>query len=268
VPGNQCVPQGLGTAGDFNVFTFGNITQSNTDIEGRVAAGGNINFQNFGVGVRLTNSNGTRDDLVAGGSLTYTNGSVYNGNVVYGTTKSLNGVSVLNGTVRQGQPINFANEQTSLRNRSQAWGGLSANGTTVYEYGAVKLSGTNTTLNIFTVDGAQLNNANGLNINVPASSSVLINITGTNNRMQNFETFLTNVDQTKIVYNFYQATSFSLSGIGIKGTILAPFADVSFSNGQINGTLIGNSLIGGGESHHYPFNGCLPAIPANKSVER
>ncbi len=31
-------------ASDYNVFTTGNITQQYTDIEGKLAAGGNVNF--------------------------------------------------------------------------------------------------------------------------------------------------------------------------------------------------------------------------------
>src|SRR5262249_38300909 len=57
----------LGVASEFTVFLLGDYTASFTDSEGRVSVGGNVNFNGFGVGDRLPNSHGTRDDLIVGG---------------------------------------------------------------------------------------------------------------------------------------------------------------------------------------------------------
>ena len=54
----------LGAAGDFNVFAFARITQNYSDSEGRVAAGSDVSLTGYGLGDRLTNSAGGRDDLV------------------------------------------------------------------------------------------------------------------------------------------------------------------------------------------------------------
>src|SRR5207244_993867 len=70
-PGQVC---DLGIADNFNEFIFHNATQSATDVEGRAAIGGNASLTNFGVGDGLTNSHGTRDDLIVGGNLTYNTG--------------------------------------------------------------------------------------------------------------------------------------------------------------------------------------------------
>src|SRR5215472_6971420 len=53
----------LGVAGAFNVFVLGQVTQSYTDSEGRVAAGGNVSLTGYGIGSALSNSAGQRDDL-------------------------------------------------------------------------------------------------------------------------------------------------------------------------------------------------------------
>src|SRR6516165_2439546 len=76
----------LGVAGDFNVFVLGQVTQSYTDCEGRLAAGGDVRLTGYGIGSALSNSAGQRDDLVGGGGLTYNQGQVFNGNIVYGGT--------------------------------------------------------------------------------------------------------------------------------------------------------------------------------------
>src|SRR4029077_21050524 len=61
----------LGVAGAFNVFVLGQVTQSYTDSEGRVAVGGDVRLTGYGLGSALPNSAGQRDDLVVGGRLTY-----------------------------------------------------------------------------------------------------------------------------------------------------------------------------------------------------
>jgi len=256
-----CLDNPLGLAGGFNVFVFGDLNQSNTDATGRVAAGGNATLTNFGVGLQLPNSNGTRDDLIVGGNLNYTNGNVYAGNVVYGGTGTLMNVTIFNGTARQDSPINFTAEQSFLKGASASWGGLPANGTTtVQPWGGIYLTGTNPEINVFTLPGAALASATYFEINAPAGSTVLVNIDGDVNQMQNFGFSLVGgVTRENVLFNFFETTQLTLQGIGVQGTILAPCADILFNNGDVNGSIIGETLTGYGESHHFPFTGCLPA---------
>jgi len=255
-----CVDNPLGTAGDFTIFVFGDLTASNTDSTGRVAAGGNANLTNFGVGLALTNSNGTRDDLVVGGNLTYTNGNVYNGNVVHGGTASLMSVTLFNGTVRQDTPIDFGAEQAFQKSLSAFLGSQPATASTVVEpWGGIFLTGTDPVLNIFQLSGSALASATYFQISAPAGATVLINVSGTMDQMQNFGFSLVGgVTRNFVLFNFFEATSLTLQGIGVEGTILAPCAHVNFNNGDVNGSIIADSLSGYGESHHVPFDGCLP----------
>ena len=43
----------FGLANLYNVFVLGNMNMSNTDAEGRVAAGGNVTLSNYGVGAGI-----------------------------------------------------------------------------------------------------------------------------------------------------------------------------------------------------------------------
>ncbi|MDY7092239.1 MAG: choice-of-anchor A family protein [Acidobacteriota bacterium] len=258
-----CTTEPLGTANGFNVFVFGDLDQSNTDVTGRLAVGDDATLMNFGVGLALSNSGGTRDDLVVGDDLTFTNGQVYNGNLVYGDIANLTSVTVLNGTSRQDSPIDFAAEQSFLEGASAYWAGLTANGTTTVNYwggptAQIQLDGTDPDLNIFDLSGADLSAANTLNINAPAGSTVLINIDGATNQMQYFGISVNGTDRGNVLYNFFETTNLTVQGIGIQGSIFAPFAHVDFNNGNIDGTLVAASLSGYGESHHVPFTGCLP----------
>src|SRR5215207_4403792 len=89
----------LGDAAAFNALLFADMTAMNSDVEGRVAVGGNGSFSSYGIGDRLLPDR-TRDDLIVGGDLAYTNGQVFNGNVVYGGTGTLKGLGTPNGSVR------------------------------------------------------------------------------------------------------------------------------------------------------------------------
>jgi choice-of-anchor A domain-containing protein len=245
--------------GRFNLFALGNVTQSGTDTAGRLAAAGNVTLSNYSVGQSLTATGGDDDVLIAGGALSFTGGTVSHGNVVYGGTVGLTSVSVPNGTARQDAPIDFAGASRSLTILSSYWASLPANGTTtVQPWKQIQLAGNDNTLNIFNVHGSDLAVAVGLSIQVPAGSTALINVDGASDQMENFGFQLTGVANGQMILNFSQATTLKISGIGVPGTVMAPRAAVTFSNGNVNGTLIAASMSGGGQFNQFLFTGCLP----------
>jgi choice-of-anchor A domain-containing protein len=253
-----CVENPLGPAAGFNLFVLGDVTQSGSDTEGRMAAGGIARLTNYSVGDRLPNSRGTRDDLIVGGNLIFNSGQVSNGNVVYGGTGTLTNVGLPNGTARRGTVIDFAAAGQTLRANAAALAGYAANGSTSVQYNQITLTGTDPQVNIFTVSGAGLASATGVTVRVQANSLVLVNINGTADRMQNFGFSINGTDRTHILYNFYQATSLTLSGIGVEGSVLAPNAAVTFNSGQLNGTLVAASLTGGGQNNLALLDTCVP----------
>ncbi len=238
---------GLGVASNFSAFYFEDVNAHYSDIQGRVAVGGNANFTGYSIGDKLTNSNGTRDDLIVGKALDYTNGQVFNGNTVYGTTVHTESFGHPNGDVHQGTPINFAAAKTELTNLSNGWKAMAATGTTSSWYGAITLKGTNAGQNIFNLTAAQLWDANGITIKAPAGSTVLVNISGTDARMQFMGFNLEGVKQENVVLNFNQATKLQLQGVGIHASVVAPNAHLQFDNGAINGTVVAKSMCGYGE---------------------
>lgn len=258
----------LSLADPYNVFIFGDMTESNVDSEGRVAVGGNANLTHFGIGSGFRNrpqEAGTA--LVVGGNLTYNGGEVHYGSVLY--AGSLTGsVNTPNGKTSQGRLIDFVGARNTLLTASQYWAGLPATGQTIDYYGGVRLIGTDSQLNVFNLSGSLLSRAWGLTIDVPAGSTVLVNIDGDANRFANLGISFSDLngdgkgvtDKQKVLYNFYEATSLTISGISVQGSLLAPNAAVDFGNGNIEGNLIAQSLKGSGEAHQYLFNGNLPEV--------
>ncbi|WP_031500423.1 choice-of-anchor A family protein [Bryobacter aggregatus] len=246
------------SVGDFNLFVFGNLTQANTDVQGRVAVGGTASVTNFGIGTSLS-PDPSRLDLEVGGSLSWTNGQLFNGSGIYGGSAALTSVGVPNGTITNVVPnINFAQVKTEETNLSAYLAGLSAITATATPWGALTLTGTNASLNVFNVSAGVLSGINTFTFNVPTTSTVIVNIAGATNSLQNAGMNLNGLSKTQVIYNFYEATALTVQGISVQGSILAPNATLNFNNGNIEGQVIVNNLLGGGETHNYIFNGTIP----------
>jgi choice-of-anchor A domain-containing protein len=272
----------LGVASNYNEFIFGDIMQTGTDSQGRVAAGGNVQYQNMSIASQLKEPF-PFGDLVVGGDLFWRNGSVGyfdpadSGNPAYkkgivwvGGIADVN-ETVTYGALNYGKPINFQAAQSYLTQSSAAWGTLHANGTVTVnplQHGSVEiiLTGYDPHLNIFNLSGADviMANAGSFRVNIPPGSTVLVNIDGSVSAMQNFGFFFPDEPYLEfdwdpyILYNFYQATTLTFGAIEIHGSVLAPLANVQFSDGHIEGQLIAMSLTGTGEAHNEPFIGQIP----------
>ncbi|QJE98690.1 choice-of-anchor A family protein [Luteolibacter luteus] len=257
----------LSFASNYNIYVLGNMTQWNVDSEGRVAVAGDASLTNYGVGSKFSsNPSSAGDMLVVGGNLSYNGGEVHYGNLVYGGTLSGN-FGIPHGTTTHGSAMDFATANNYLTSASSYWGGMASNGATTNQWGGIQMVGTDPTLNIFTLSGAMLGSSWGVTIDAPAGSTVLVNVTGDSAAMQNMGLNFQDLNsdgtgtvvRNNVIYNFVDATSLTLNGVGVQGSILAPKATVNFNNGNIDGQLIAGTLIGTGEAHNYLFQGNLPA---------
>jgi choice-of-anchor A domain-containing protein len=250
-PCETCVELRLG---EYNLFLLENYTNGH-DVEGKVAAGGNITLSDFSVGWRLDAAN-KANTLVAGGNLSLNRGGVW-GDAWYGGAYSTNDSVVFHngGVAASGSPINFASEFAKLRSQTAALGALPANGTTTIEpWGGIFLNGTSATVNVFDVNGSSFTGATYLSINAPAGSTVIINVRGASAHFQGFgHSFSGGIDQRGVLFNFPTATSISANGYGFWGSILAPYADVTFNNGSFDGGIYAKSFSGNAEGHVNPL---------------
>lgn len=276
----ECMPQPLGPIDTWSIIVNGDLRQQNTDAEGRVAAGGDVTLSSYSVGSKLP-TDGGRVDLVAGGDLTGMNVGVNHGSVTYGGTFG-GGVYAPNGTIRHAAPQqDFETYFSTMAARSAQWAELEPDGTVSGPlYGALSLTGTSATLNVFTLTAAQLHQAQRILLRVPFGSTTLVNVTGTTYSSAQYPTSSielwngTSYQQLgndapspelealrrAMVWNFPDATKVQIGpGIAWQGSVLAPYAAVRFDNGQLNGTIVAGALQGTGETHlHPPTGACLP----------
>lgn len=153
----------LGIAGKFNAFILGDMQGYHSDVEGRLAVGGDLTLENYSIGLQLSNSRGKRDDLIVRDNATFTNGRIYSGNAVVGGDNNIDSQynendpdsgsvglyrgenpSDPSGTVIESDnlPLNFDQIGNELRTKSEAWGDWTPNGTvTKDEHGNIQFTG-------------------------------------------------------------------------------------------------------------------------------
>jgi len=247
----------LGAAKDFGLFVIQDLNQPSADTEGKVAVGRDAVLGNYSVGDKLGTNSG--DVLVVGRDLTYTSGAVYFGNVVYGNSTNLpqNSVSILNGTVRKDYPIDFASAKAYLEGLSTQLGAYAVNGQTTAQWGGIVLTGIDPYLNVFKVDGSVLSTSNSMEINVPNGSVVLVNVSGSNVKWSGGLT-VNGTGIHNVLYNFYEAADLTIQGIDVRGSVLAPFANLNYPSGVINGQVIVKCMTGSGQFNNTLFTGHIP----------
>lgn len=253
LPALQAGPVGLNIAEaeGYNLVTWDNATLLNSSMQGHAAVGGNASFSGYSLGSGAAAADPSTAALVVGGNLTATNGSVSGGSIYTGGTYTGPGYnlntkpgSAVNANLGEANlPFDFASAEAALSDRSLAYAGEAATGSSLFQWSTLTLTGTRTDLNIFDIDSLTLANTSSLVIDVAAGSQVLINVSGTNVVFGN-KGISANVGAANLLFNFHEATNLTISGIGIQGSVLASFAHVNFSSGHLNGQLIAKSYGG------------------------
>ncbi len=277
----------LGPAGNFNLLVLEDMQGQDSDVEGRLAVGGKLSLIHYAVGMELEGEADFTDTLIVGGHLSFTSGRVYHGNA---TSPSADLVQVgfyaqdpnsPTGTYRSQAPaLNFTALAQDLKARSLNWAGLSANGEVRLEGDSFSwrlyLEGSDPKLNVFALTTDQLTGADAFYLDAPLSSTVLINVDGMVAELSGFGFYrkvqghwLRVPDNSpsfrhdgrltqKVLFNFLAAEALTMHAIGVKGSVLAPWAKVVFYDGHLDGHLIARSLRGlpgqpTGQVNLYPF---------------
>jgi choice-of-anchor A domain-containing protein len=272
----ECTP--IGVPGQFDVFTdstFG-LTSSGGTIEGRVAVGGNAQLQG---GVTIGKDpplapNRDRTDLMVAGDLTIesSGGSVPKGRVTYGGLLTQRGtLTALAGPDHVQPEVKIADEFATLLKRSEETAKIvpyvTVSGPT---NNVLTLSNHMSTLNVFRVTTEQMQNAGQIIVDVDAGSTTVINVLGSAFTSRLYGIQLLGATPDKVLWNFSSATEVQQhSGLDWRGTMLAPKADVSVSNGQFYGQIFADTVTVGGELvHHVPYTGCLAPLPRPPEPQR
>lgn len=266
----DCPIEDLGAAGDYNVFLFEDFDGESSDIQGKAAIGGDAWFENYGIASKES-SGGTV--LSVGGRGAFDSVQIYGGDGELGGTCSLSEVGVPEGdlTCELGTAVFDTTEhQSDLEDLSEYLGDLDDTGAIgVSDWGVVSLGAGSDDVEVFNLDLDKITasmafstDIRTMNIKAGADQTVVINLTGDTTTFMDAMGFRLygGVGEEDIVFNFPDTTALRVNAVTVPGSVLAPFADVSFDNGNIDGTLVAISAKGGGEFHSVPFAGefCPP----------
>jgi choice-of-anchor A domain-containing protein len=269
----------LGAAAPYNVFVLNNFTSSYSDIQGGLAAGGNISITGYSVGAGLTSAQAATqfplgDTLVSGGLLTAASGDLWEGNAYGATTNVTPNVFNLNGgsLTTGGSPvIDFSDVGVQLNSLSTSLAGMA---TTAGDTCTVAFGVTTTCtvvgngLNVINVADPSVFAGKTINVNSTGSNvTLVINVAGATDSLggAGFNVFDNGVT---VLLNYYQANTVQLGSSAFTASVLAPLATVSASGGgNFNGNLIANNFSGQLEFHNTDlFSGDLPAaVPEPRS---
>lgn len=261
-PFGECLPSSIAKP---NVVVLKDAAPTGADVEGRLWVGGNLVLSG-GYSVNAANATTTSCSeygLVVGGNITG-DPIVPAGRAAYGGT--CNGSWSGTCGIYHTTPVDFAALDQQMKNYSAALKTLVPEGTTSVAGSYLTLTGSSASLNVFSLSASDLA-AYGLKIAVPTGSSVLVNVSGATVNWTGKSFAFPDGNGTcksgtstwchRILYNFYDATTLLASGIGIQGSVLAPYATLDGSGGIVDGQVIVNNLKGGLEYHSYMFTGCL-----------
>ena len=132
-----------------------------------------------------------------------------------------------------------------------------------FAYGTLSLTGTNASINYFSVSARTWPPATYANLG-PVGATVFINVNGVTDQFSNANIPISGTTADKVLFNFYQATSLTLSGIDFNASLLAPTATLFGSGGHTDGNVMvaGISVNNGFEYHDTAlFDGNSPVLP-------
>ncbi|PWJ55585.1 putative secreted protein (Por secretion system target)/choice-of-anchor A domain-containing protein [Dyadobacter jejuensis] len=262
--------------GNFNALIFGDITSNSGDTEGRLAVGGNFAYTNassgysvgiVGAEVGSVNPPANTDNFIVNGQ--YSNlGNAWQvrGNIVFNQVAEGSMLPSTEGLSQTGvaEHIKFNGDDLlkEYQTLSARLAGFVANGSVNQEfhYDPIQLVGTDASLNVFDVTIPTGHNS-GIEITVPAGSSVLVNVSNTAVSISDGNMTINGVGipsygaGEKVLFNFPNATELSLTRFGMLASVLSPKANLTASGGSINGqSIIGGNVVQGGSFEFHNFN--------------
>ncbi|MDR7334776.1 choice-of-anchor A family protein [Roseateles asaccharophilus] len=230
----HAAPISLGLDASLNLLAFGNMNVGSSDVEGRVAVGGNATISGYSINTKTGSSalySGT--GLTVGGNLNFTNGTIWSGVSVGGSYVPNSSGNVFGG-VSNGQGFDFAGEKQRLSSLSASLDAMANTGTVTDKWGTLHFDAAGQMLAVFDIVAADAMRNMQID-NLPTGAQILINIHGASIDFGNHGYLGFNKGQ--VLFNLPDATSLLMNG-GINASVLALNASVAQGWGQVNGQVI------------------------------
>tara|TARA_B110000467_G_scaffold20786_3_gene18293 strand:- start:372 stop:1367 length:996 start_codon:yes stop_codon:yes gene_type:complete len=276
----------LGAAAGYNAFIHQNFSATSSDVEGRLAAGGNVDISHYSINIKnsqqLYTDTNLLPALVVGGDLSFTSGRIAGDVYVGGNYTPTGSGTISNGsvnniglaTVAPIAPINFDTEFALLRELSASLGLLDANSVATDKWSSQHLLGAGKNdlandLHVLNLDASDMLFSNYFLSEIDQNDTVILNISGTDitTSTGNFggsDDSLKNMSDN-VIFNFFEAETLNINA-ALYGSILAPQADIKTGNGVIWGQVIANSWQGNAQINDNPLASNSSNAPVTSNV--
>ena len=107
-----------------------------------------------------------------------------------------------------------------------------------------ELWGDDPTENVFVVESTELNDAVLVDIDVPAGSRVRVDVLGDTIDLNHMGFFVAGATPDAVLFNFREASTVRLNGVGVLGSVLAPYAQVELTTSMVEGAVWSAGLDG------------------------
>ncbi len=265
----SAMPVSFGAANDYNVFVKNNFSATSSDVEGRVAAGGDVSISHYSINIKqgqqLYTDTTNHPALVVGGDLDFTSGQIAGDVYVGGSYTGNSTATVTNGSVQQGgaSPIDFTSAFASLEQLSLDLSALPATGTTsplwssTQRYFGAGQNGQGSDFHVFDLSSTDMLYTDYLLSGVDVDDFVIFNVSGSavTTSWGNFwgsDGSIADMS-SQVLYNFYEADTLQINA-AIAGSILAPTADILAPHGLIEGQVIAKSWTGNTQVNDNPYS--------------
>ncbi|WP_348697750.1 choice-of-anchor A family protein [Duganella fentianensis] len=268
----------LGAASNYSAYIFSNVSGV-TDIEGRLAVGGNFSASGTSIGYRAPYGS-TGPSMVVAGNVNLQSGNIYGpplknvdtnasigpiteyttnpyGKGVYGGSNTSSGYHNLKQTDIS-KVTDFKAAKTELSALSNTLSKQASNGTSVnYRNSGIELIGNGKSgVQVFNLTTHDLTNLTLSNVG--ADATVLINVSGTGDvKFAGGQDGQLKALRANVLFNLNGATGVNIA-TGTWGSILASNANL-FGTGHLEGTVIANSISSAVEVGWEPFKGYVAA---------
>lgn len=268
----------LGAASGYSAYIYGNVTKV-TDIEGRLAVGGNFNASGTSIGYRMPYGS-TAPALVVGGNVNLQGGDIYGatksnvdttvgygpitsfpsypyGEGVYGGSNTSSSYHTLTQTDIS-KVTDFNATKASLTALSNTLAKQASNGTSVQAInGGLSLVGSGKSgVEVFNLTTSNLTNLTLSN--VAKDATVLINVIGSGTvTFGGGQGGQLEALRNHVLFNLNGATGVQISTFTY-GSILANTADLT-GTGHLEGSIVANSISTAVEVGWEPFKGYVAA---------
>jgi choice-of-anchor A domain-containing protein len=267
----SCIP--LGAASNYGEYGDGSNAVNGETVGAGVAynASTTLDNSNFAAAVgptatQITMVLGTSGDSIVD-PVTLHNGSAdFVGSLSGGTITTTQSGASANSVASS--PLSFSGADTALTSAASQFGSLASTGT-VTGTTTLALTGTLSDTNVFSVTTTALKAATTIAINVPAGSSVLIDVTGSSYSGSKQSVTLTGAVAGDVVWNF-EGGAVSLSkAASWQGSVLVSNGTLTVENSTVNGSLLdhGSAFFLDNTVNSDLFVGCISSQPGTGTPE-